>query len=73
MTQVKFMKWYPFTKEIPSNPHFKLDEIVEYVSNEDWLYLVNWLVEAGFYVGIHQDKVSNLVTVVIDTTWFRAR
>jgi hypothetical protein len=73
MIQVRFMRWYPFIREIPSNPHFKLDEIIEYVSNEDWLDVVNWLLTLGFYVAIHKDENKNLITVMIDTTWFKVR
>lgn len=70
MSQVKFMKWYPFTRQIPE---IKLDEVITFEHDEEWLRAVNLLITMGFYVGIHWSPDNNLITIVIDTTWFKQR
>jgi len=71
MIHVIFIKWYPFSKEIPID--FILNEIREYEYNDQWLTIVYRLIELGFFVGIHRDANTKLITVMIDTTWFKQR
>jgi hypothetical protein len=73
MSRVKFSKWYPFTREVPGKPDFKWDEVREYSHDDEWLHDVDFLVTMGFYVGIHWSADSNLITIMVDTTWFNRR
>jgi hypothetical protein len=78
MTQVKFIKWYPFTREIPHVPdsrfaEIKWDEIKTHENDDEWLNVVSWLITFGFYVGIHWDSDENIITIAVDTTWFKQR
>lgn len=73
MIRVKFTKWYPFTKKIPAYPDFKWDEIKEYVHDDQWLHDANSLITMGFYVAIHWSPDDDLITIMVDTTWFTRR
>jgi hypothetical protein len=73
MSKVKFTKWYPFTKELPRQLDFEWDEIKSYTHDDEWLRIVNFLITWGFYVGIHWNVDSNLITIMVDITWFNRR
>lgn len=74
MSRVKFIKWHP-SIEVKEYPETILwDKILSYTLNETgWLDAVEVLVGLGYYVGIHFDKKENLITIAVDTTWFRTR
>lgn len=72
MTEVVFVKWYPFEDKEDMLHDIVWNKVYVYDYYMDFLYVVNNILQMGFYVAIHKD-MDGLVTVMIDTTWFQRR
>lgn len=72
MVQAKFIKWHPGVR-IKEYPNMVLNEVVKFENKEKLDDIIDVLVLLGYYVAQHFDAKEDLLTVAIDTCWFRTR